>query len=323
MLKKVVFLLGVLGPVTGLCQGPSMEQVLEKDLALLMQWFPGEYDNQEQVYFQQELEVPEDHRHERTHHIFYKADLPSFGDHVLYVQQYLDDDPDKIYRQRIYALKADHDENAVRLTIHTPKDVKALVNAHLEPKKLEGLTPEDTTTLSGCDVFWKRQSNQFVGYMKEDACTFESRRSGKTIIINDDLVLTESELWISDRARDTDGNRVFGHPTGIPHKNRKARPFSCWIAVKHQEGEGWYFQRGVKLHDQGGRFWVTTDEASPQTVGLKMRNVVWPYGNNQPSLVVYAYNEGSDRAVSYAWSEPTAKRVGLNLRWMQASCSAE
>lgn len=295
--------------------------VLDKDLMVLMAWFPGEYDNQEQVYFEDELDVPEDLRHERTHHIFHRVDLPNFGENVIYVQQYTDDNPDNIYRQRIYVFKPDYQEQAVRLVIHNPKDPKALVDAHLDPTKLEGLSPDDTRVLPGCEVYWRRQSNQFIGYMKKDACTFESKRSGKTIVINDDLVLTETELWISDRANDADGNYVFGHKQGVPHKNRKARAFSCWVAVKRQDAEGWYFERGLKLHDQGGRFWLTTDEDKPQNIGLKMRNVVWPYGTNQPSLVLYAYREDPDKSVSYAWSEPTSKRVGLNLRWMQASCS--
>ena len=52
-----------------------------------------------------------------------------------------------------------------------------------------------------------------------------------------------------------------------------------------------------------------------------MRNVTWPYGSNRPSLVPYAYRSGEDRAVSYAWADPSAERIGINLRWMQASCT--
>lgn len=307
--------------LVGQAYAANANDVLDRDLELLMQWFPGEYDNQEQVYFEEELELAQDLRHERTHHVFHQVELPIFGTQVVYVQQNSDDDPKKIYRQRIYVFAPDYEENAIRLTIHTPKDVAALVDAHKEPEKLKSLTLEDTVVRPGCEVFWKREANQFRGYMKPGACSFESKRSGKRIIINDDLVLTENELWISDRATDEDGNYVFGNKAGIPHKNRKARHFSCWMAVKREKEEGWYFESKLMLHDQGGRVWLTTDEKEPITVGLKMRNVVWPYGTNKPSLVIYAYREGEDKAVSYAWSEPTSKRVGLNLRWMQASCS--
>ena len=41
--------------------------VLDKDFRTMMAWFPGVYDNQEQVYFEAEQEVDEALRHERIH----------------------------------------------------------------------------------------------------------------------------------------------------------------------------------------------------------------------------------------------------------------
>ena len=294
--------------------------VLDKDFNTMMAWFPGVYDNQEQVYFEQEQEVDEALRHERIHHVFEPVDLPAFGEHVFYVQQHLNDDPTQIYRQRIYTFRPDYEEDAIRLTIHIPNDVSSLVDAHLDPTKLSGLSPEQTRVLPGCDVFWRRQSNHFVGYMTPNACSYVSSESGKRIIFNDDLLLTEEALWISDRAQDEEGNRVFGHPTGVPHKNRKARRFECWMTAMQRDGE-WTFRRGLEIHDQGGMVWLETEEETPQQVGIKMRNVRWPYGNNRPSLVLYAYRPDEDRAVSYAWADPSAQRIGINLRWMQASCT--
>ena len=294
--------------------------VLDKDFRTMMAWFPGVYDNQEQVYFEAEQEVDEALRHERIHHVFEPVDLPAFGEHVFYVQQHLNDDPAQIYRQRIYVFRPDYEEGAIRLTIHIPNDVALLVDAHLDLTKLSGLSPEQTRVLPGCDVFWRRQSNHFVGYMTPNACSYVSSESGKRIIFNDDLLLTEDALWISDRAQDEEGNRVFGHPTGVPHKNRKARRFECWMTAMQRDGE-WTFRRGLEIYDQGGMVWLETEEEAPQQVGIKMRNVRWPYGNNRPSLVLYAYRPDEDRAVSYAWADPSAQRIGINLRWMQASCT--
>jgi len=294
--------------------------VLDKDFRTMMQWFPGVYDNQEQVYFEAEQEVDEALRHERIHHVFEPVDLPAFGEHVFYVQQHLNDDPAQIYRQRLYTFRPDYEAGAIRLTIHIPNDVASLVDAHLDPTKLSGLSPEQTRVLPGCDVFWRRQSNHFVGYMQPNACSYVSSESGKRIIFNDDLLLTEGALWISDRAEDEEGNRVFGHPTGVPHKNRKARRFECWMTAMQRDGE-WTFRRGLEIYDQGGMVWLETEEQPPEKVGVKMRNVRWPYGNNRPSLVLYAYRPDEDRAVSYAWADPSAQRIGINLRWMQASCT--
>ncbi len=295
--------------------------VLDRDMRTFLEWFPGVYDNQEQVYFQEELGVPEDERHERIHHTFAPVELAAFGEHVFYVQQYLDDDPTKIYRQRIYVFTADYEEQAIRLSIHTPNDVESLVDAHLDPTLLDGLTPEQTRNMPGCDVFWRRQANQFVGDMKPGACSFVSRRSGKRIIIDDDLLLTENEIWISDRAEDEDGNYVFGNKAGVHHKNLKARRFVCWIAAQERNGEDWTFKNDLEIWDQGGSIWIDTDEDDSQTIGIKMRNVHWPTGANRNSLVLYAYRKGEDRAASYVWGEPEATRLAMNLRWMQASCT--
>lgn len=95
--------------------------VLEKDFRTMMQWCPGVYDNQEQVYFEEEQGVDEALRHERIHHVFEPAELPAFGKHVFYAQQHLNDDPDQIYRQRIYAFRADHEAGAIRLPSIFPK----------------------------------------------------------------------------------------------------------------------------------------------------------------------------------------------------------
>lgn len=295
--------------------------VLDRDFRTFLEWFPGVYDNQEQVYFDEEQGVPEEERHERIHHTFAPVDLPAFGEHVFYVQQYLDDDPAKIYRQRIYVFTADYVENAIRLSIHTPHDVASLIDAHIDSSKLDGLTPEQTRHLPGCDVFWTKRAAEFDGQMKAGECSFVSQRSGKRIIIDDDLVLSQDAIWISDRAEDEDGNYVFGNKAGIPHKNIKARRFECWVAALERDGESWTFKQGLDVWDQGGTATVVTDDDEPETVRIKLRNVRWPAGNNRNSLVLYAFKGDSERAESYVWAEPTAERLAMNLRWMQASCS--
>ncbi len=248
------------------------------------------------------------------------VDLPAFGEHVFYVQQHLNDDPAQIYLQRICASQPGYEESAIRPIIHIPNDVASPVDAHIDPTKLSNLSPEQTRVLPGCDVFWRRQANHFVGYMTPNACSYVSSESGKRIIFNDDLLLTEEALWISDRAQDEEGNRVFGYPTGLPHKNRKARRFECRMTDMQRGGE-WTFRRGLEIYEQGGMVWLENEEEALQQVGIKMCNVRWPYGNDRPSLVLFALRPNEDRAVSYAWAYLSAQRTGTNLRWIQASCT--
>ncbi len=102
----------------------------------------------------------------------------------------------------------------------------------------------------------------------------------------------------------------------------RASHYSCWVTMPRKDGSGWFFKAGVPLHDQGGEVWIDTDEKAPQRIGLKMRQAVWPYGISRESLVLYVHKpENPDKAASYTWANPGADRIGLNLRWMQASCT--
>lgn len=306
------------------------QTMLEKDFKLLLEWFPGRYDNELQVFWEPDLGVAEDERHERIHSIFKPVSLPAFGDHVFYVEQYSDGDPSKIYRQRLYVFTPDVESDAIRLKIFTAKSPERIVGAARDPSKLLRLKPADATATPGCDVFWRRQANQFIGSMKDGACRVQSKRFGGEIVISDDLVLTPDEIWISDRANTPEGAYVFGNKAGIPHKLRKIRSFECWTAVlrgaKHgdsgADSNDWQFQRGGWIHDQGGLLSLTTDEQPARKIGLRLRRVEWPTGTNRPSLTLYVLEGENTRAVSYAWTEYDAERIGVNLRWLQASCTA-
>lgn len=307
---------------------PPPRAVQEKDFRTFLSWFEGEFDSNEQVAFADELGIPSDAVPERIHSVFKRVELPAFGEHVFYVEQYLDGDPAKIYRQRLYSFSLDDAEQAIKLVIHIPPDVKALAGAHRDPGKLQGLTPASTRSPPGCEVYWRRRGDAFLGEMKPGACRFESERSGKTIVVSDDLYLDDDEIWIHDRAVDAEGNHVYGNKAGIPNKLRKVSWFACWLSVRREgvadgDPRAWSFDRDVAVHDGGELTWVKTD-ARDARVGLKIRRPVWPSGPNQDSLVLYVHDEAAadpDRAVSYGWADPGAKRLGINLRWMQASCS--
>ena len=80
---------------------------------------------------------------------------------MFYVQQHLNDDPTRIYRQRIYTSRPDYEEGAVCLVKNVTNDVASLVDAHLDPSKLSDLSPKQKRLLPGCDVFCRRQAHHF------------------------------------------------------------------------------------------------------------------------------------------------------------------
>jgi hypothetical protein len=302
---------------------PGVAGSLEEDLDLMMTWFAGEFDNHLQVVEQEEAEDPPEQPHEWIHSIFSPVELPEFGEDVFYVEQYIEGDPTNIYRNRIYSFSVNEEEEAIQLTIFSFKDHLAVVGAHDDRSKLEGLTMDDVRTLPGCEVFWKKKDDHFIGYMPDGACRVQSRRSGKTIIIDDDLKLTPDEIWIGDRATDEDGNYVFGNKAGIPHKLKRSHDFACWAVLKtDRESEDWdTVARGLTLHDQGGWAEITTEGDDPQTYKLELERRVYRGEREVAVLKLGVYEGDAEESSAYTWSEPTSTNIGMNLRWFQAGCT--
>ncbi len=173
-----------------------------------------------------------------------------------------------------------------------------------------GVVRADLSVLDdGCSLAWRREAGGFHGRAEGD-CGVDGPSA---------LILATNNL----RAE---------YPAGAPAKEmERARDFSCWVSVlrgaEHGDagagasGEDWYFERGVMLHDQGGLATVTTDETPPRKVDLRLRRAVWPSGTNRPSMALYVHQNQDARATSYAWGSYDETRIGINLRWLQASCT--
>lgn len=117
---------------------------------------------------------------------------------------------------------------------------------------------------------------------------------------------------------------------GTETRLRRARPFTCWLTVKRTTpkadgSEDWLFQGNMKTHDQGGRLRLGGGESGAPEAIIRIRNVVWPPPTrNRPSLVLYVFTpDDMNRAQAYGWADPGAVRVGINQRWMQASCTLD
>ncbi len=298
---------------------------VEDQLALFLEWFPGEYDNNEQVWQQRQDGVPEEELHERIHHRFVPVSLPAVGEHVFFVTQALDDDPAQVYRQRIYSFDAQPEESAVRLRIYRMKDEARYREAWRDSSLFEKITLQDLSTQPGCEVYWRHNGQYFDGTMKAGACHFFSTRYGKELYITDTLRLTDSEIWIGDKARDADGNRVFGREA--PHVNRKVRRFSGWMGVRKSrvnpdyDGDDMFFVGGFTIHNEGGRQSILDDAGKPTGFGIELARLTYQQ-TRVPILKLGIIEEATGKTLSYTWASTDASRIGVNLRWFQAGLTA-
>jgi len=82
----------------------------------------------------------------------------------------------------------------------------------------------------------------------------------------------------------------------------------------------------LSLHDQGAETWFVDKEG--RNLGLRLFTVDWPINNydgyfTRDSLVIYVIEkmeDGSTKEHGYAFTLPEANRIGINLKWLLASC---
>jgi hypothetical protein len=129
------------------------------------------------------------------------------------------------------------------------------------------------------------------------------------------------------------GKRITGVASGEPLWLERARIFHCYADVPGVGGgRDIPFQRydHIELHDKGGTHWFKTREAQPRELGIQLQSVTWHVLNeandyfNRNSLVLYAMErlpDGSVKEHGYAFTEPSAERIGNNLKWMLVNCA--
>ena len=320
--RNLILAVSLLWLSTGFAQS---EMSLEDQMTLFLEWFPGEYDNNEQVWQQREDGLNEQELHERIHHRFVPVDLPAVGEHVFFVIQTMNDDPEQVYRQRLYRFEAQSEEQAIRLEIFNMEDEEHYRMAWQDPTILADITPSALVSRPGCEVFWRHNGEYFDGTMKDQACHFYSERMGKELYITDTLRLTASEIWIGDKATDADGNYVFGRDK--PHVNRKVQRYSGWMGVRkdrvdpEHDGDDMYFKGNFTIHNEGGRQSILDDEGNPTGFGIELAQLT--YQNTRvPILKLGIIDETTGETINYSWAATDSSRIGINLRWFQAGLTA-
>ena len=269
---------------------------LNKDFAELVEHFEGHWNNDRHVFFAEDAGMDLSPIAPRQHISIARVDVEDESDVVVFqANRTVDGEaPASLYHS--FSIVAD----------------KAVIMQTMSPS----LAADDAPR---CNVKWRRDGAQFHGRAGGEGCERLFPRTEGEGDLSVTMTLSERDFWV----RSMRGAAV------TEARFRQARPFECWTAILRgashgDSGEGmrdWDFRRGVTLHDQGGEAELMTDEETPRKIRLKLRNVDWPYGTNRPSLTLYIMEGDSDRAVSYAWNEGDAERIGINLRWIQASCT--
>ncbi len=278
---------------------PSAPGWLDKDFSEFVELFDGHWDSDRHVFFAEDagmdMSAIAPRQHIEIKRVSNDAEAPNIA--LFKATRTVDGEEPGVLH---HSFSIDVARNVISQTM-------AVSNAAGEQISLD------------CSVDWRRQGAHFQGVANGEGCDDLFPRPTAEGELSVSMSLSSTDYWVTAQRGDS----------SVEARLRKARPFECWTAILRgashgDSGEGmrdWDFRRGVKLHDQGGEAELITDEETPRRVRLRLRNVDWPYGTNRPSLTLYILEGDSDRAVSYAWNEGDAERIGINLRWLQASCT--
>ena len=173
----------------------------ESDLEIIMEWWPGDYDNDTQIAGLEAGGKPiwraddsgEGGHIQITSH-YRKVNLPAFGDHVLYVEETKFGDPNALFRQRIYALSEDAESGQARVKLWYFNDKKRYVGAWRDLSKIAELTPDEMFPLPDtCDLMVTEQAGKLHMRMPDKQCVFGERYFDYQVLLGPDT------FWFRDR----------------------------------------------------------------------------------------------------------------------------
>ena len=309
----------VLGSVAQPAQAFS-ERELETQLTLLKSWWQGHFDNHEQIVRQSGggLAKPVYEPVFRLHAIYKPIDLPALGEHVIYVEEYKNNDPTDLYRIRLYSLRTDVASGTIRITMHAPLDQAKWQGAHADPDRLAQITTDEVRAFSeNCEAYVAYEGGQFRGGMQDRKCQIENS------YFDYDIVIGENHYWFRDERRDVDTNEVVWELT--PGSNfqylqlTKARWFTCTVNY-NLDGDmtATEYLTTIDVHDQGGEAPITYPDGKEYYFTIHDRAFATPTDRTFPLFRIH--NKDNHVPIAYAYAVDDADRFGLNLGWFYTLC---
>jgi hypothetical protein len=283
------------------------EADLKRQLQLLMEWWPGEYDNHEQIVRQSGggLSKPVYEPHSRIHAHYRRVDLPSLGEHVLYAEEYRNDDPADLHRARFYSVRIDLDARALRAKPHDPPSEADLVGAHADPARIRALAAGKLISGDGaCDLLLRFEGGQFRGRARPGAC---GRDEGYEIIVGPD------DYWFREGSAGAPG------PDAAYYELSRVKWFSCTVNY-NLEGKMAETERltTVRLHSEGGVAPIAYPDGRQLSLVLHRRAFTSP--PERRFFILRLHEDGHHVPISYSYAQDTAPRFGMNLGWFYTLC---
>jgi hypothetical protein len=103
---------------------------------------------------------------------------------------------------------------------------------------------------------------------------------------------------------------------------RKVETYAGWTAINGSgpsgggSGNDWHTNRSMRLGSEGSRAGLTWRDGKPSGYSLGLERVTYREGNI-PVLKLSVIDDSNGATLGYAWANPEATRIGINIGWVQ------
>ena len=297
----------------------SLEDLTPADA--LMRLWPGVRDTSEQVV------VAPDEGHSafdddepiRVRTVVARVQLPWLGARVLYLEEFLHDQPSVLRRQLLLRVETEKvGARRARVFPYTFKDGERWRRLNLSPKLVSELKAADLQATDGCDLVLNQEGDQFRGGTTGLDCGEVSHEL--RLYVDYRVVIGADVYWYRRRLmRESDDQlheEVIGYNWFSPNDTRL---FTCRVNYS-ASGKLSDLRPIVRLdvHDQGGHARFTTPDG--RKFDLSLHTEDWPFASDRDALLLLLEQPNDPDPVASAWTDPEARQIAIDLGWLNVRC---
>ena len=297
----------------------SAEETAAADV--LMQVWPGVRDSSERFIFAPERGPKsfsdEDDLRVRT--VVARVQVPWLGLRVLYLEEFLHDNPGAVRRQVLLRIEPDaQGGRRVRAFPYTFKDPAHWRQLNRSPRLLANLRASDLEAPEGCDLVLHQEGDQFRGGTTGLDCADDSHDT--ELYVDYRMVVGSDVYWYRRRLlRESDDElveEVMGYNWFEPND---ARLFTCRVewSASGKPAELRQLAR-LDVHDQGGRARFATPDG--RRFELSLHSEDWPFAGDRDALILLLEDSNTGTPIGSAWTALDARQIAIDLAWMNIHC---
>ena len=293
------------------------------DAATLERVWSGVRDSSEQVVMSLDRGAAQwpQATERRVRTIVAPVNVTWLGAHVLYLEEFIEDDPQQPRRQLLLQLEPAGDPtHAVRVHLFTFINPARWTHLNYRPPLVTALGRQDIVPSTGCDLLLTRAGDQFRGGTVGRRCL--DWGAGSSRYLDYQLVISEDLYWYRRRLlRQSDGElqeEVIGFNRFEPNE---ARLYACRIAWSASgSARDLHPLLTLDLYEAGGHARFVTPDGRVLELTLHGRD--WPFALDRDALQLMLQVHCARSPLETAWAQMDPQQITLELDWLAVRCGS-